>query len=112
MTLRLRGSSSQYVDINASPNAGDATLTLPTDSGTVTVRDASGDTNVGTGVTIGNPSANILTINNTGGERLRITSTGNVGIGLTNPSEKLHTIGDVMIPVSYTHLTLPTTSMV
>ena len=30
-------------------------------------------------------------------ERLRITSTGNVGIGLTNPSAKLHTIGDVMI---------------
>ena len=30
-------------------------------------------------------------------ERLRITSAGDVGIGLTNPSEKLHTIGDVMI---------------
>ena len=30
-------------------------------------------------------------------ERLRITSAGDVGIGLTNPSAKLHTIGDVMI---------------
>tara|TARA_B100001057_G_scaffold87953_3_gene83940 strand:- start:19009 stop:21078 length:2070 start_codon:yes stop_codon:yes gene_type:complete len=32
-----------------------------------------------------------------GNEKVRITSAGNVGIGLTNPTGKLHTIGDVMI---------------
>ena len=55
-----------------------------------------GGVQVATGATISG-STNTITALTNGSERLRITSAGDVGIGLTNPSEKLHTIGDVMI---------------
>ena len=80
MALRLRGSTSGYAEIDAPAVAGDVTLTLPSTTGTINVKDASGNTNVGTGVTFGNPGANIFTINNTGGERLRIAADGTVSI--------------------------------
>ena len=80
MALRLRGSTSGYAEIDAPAVAGDVTLTLPTTTGTINVKDASGNTEVGTGVTFGNPGANIFTINNTGGERLRIAADGTVSI--------------------------------
>ena len=80
MALRLKGSSSGYAEIDASENAGSVTLTLPATTGTINVKDASGTTNVGTGVDLGNPGANIFTISNTGGERLRIAADGSVSI--------------------------------
>jgi len=43
------------------------------------------------------PANDTFTVETAGSERLRVTSTGDVGIGTDNPSEKLHTIGDVMI---------------
>ena len=39
-------------------------------------------------------AANYLTLNTNGLERARITSTGNVGIGTSSPTSKLHIIGD------------------
>jgi hypothetical protein len=80
MALRLKGSSSGYAEIDAAAVAGDVTLTLPSTTGTINVKDGSGTTNVGTGVNLGNPSANIFTISNTGGERLRIAADGSVSI--------------------------------
>ena len=80
MALRLRGSTSGYAEIDAPAVAGDVTLTLPSTTGTINVKDASGNTEVGTGVNLGNPGANIFTINNTGGERLRIAADGTVSI--------------------------------
>jgi len=80
MALRLKGSSSGYAEIDAAAVAGDVTLTLPSTTGTINVKDGSGTTNVGTGVNLGNPSANIFTISNTGGERLRIAADGAVTI--------------------------------
>ena len=80
MALRLRGSTSGYAEIDAPAVAGDVTLTLPSTTGTINVKDASGNTEVGTGVTFGNPGANIFTVNNTGGERLRIAADGTVSI--------------------------------
>jgi hypothetical protein len=46
-------------------------------------------------------SSNITFETNAGNERLRITSGGNVGIGTTSPSEKLHVVGTSQIS-SYT----------
>ena len=80
MALRLKGSSSGYAEIDAAAVAGDVTLTLPSTTGTINVKDGSGTTNVGTGVNLGNPGANIFTISNTGGERLRIAADGAVSI--------------------------------
>ena len=45
--------------------------------------------NVGTGVTIHSPASNILTLGTNDAERLRISSTGNIGIGTENPDHKL-----------------------
>ena len=81
MTLRLNGSTSGYTQIDAAAVAGDNSITLPTIGGAITIKDNSGNTEVGTGVTFNNPSANVLTISNSGGERLRINSSGSIGIG-------------------------------
>ncbi len=45
--------------------------------------------NVGTGASIYSPSDNVLTLGTNNTEKVRITSTGLVGIGTDNPSEKL-----------------------
>ena len=65
----------------------------------------SGDSNCG--ITIADNSGEVsvraigdaLTLNTTSSEteRMRITSAGNVGIGSSSPSEKLHVAGDVLI---------------
>ena len=83
MTLRLNGSTSGFTQIDAAAVAGDNSITLPTLSGAITIKDSSGNTEVGTGVTFNNPSANVFAISNSGGERLHITSDGKFGLGLT-----------------------------
>ena len=81
MTLRLNGSTSGYTQIDAAAVAGDNSITLPTLSGAITIKDSSGNTEVGTGVTFNNPSANVFAISNSGGERLRIDSAGSITAG-------------------------------
>ena len=83
MTLRLRGSTSQYVDITASPNAGDATLTLPTTTGTIRTTSPSGvdgDYTVATGATISG-STNTITGFTNGSERFRVRNDGTFRVG-------------------------------
>ena len=94
-TLKLKGSTSGYVELTAPATAGDNTITLPTTAGTVAVKDASNNVEVGTGVTIGSPSSNVFTVSTNGSERVRVTSTGSVGIGTDNPADgsKLHLQG-------------------
>ena len=86
MTLRLRGSTSQYVDITASPNAGDATLTLPATTGTVRVAGGAGvvdgDYTVATGATISGYT-NAIDFSTDSTHRLRLDPSGRLMLGTT-----------------------------
>jgi len=83
--LKLKGSTSGYVELTAPATAGNNTITLPTTAGTVAVKDASNNTEVGTGVTIGSPSSNTFTVSTNGSERIRVDSSGRLGIGTASP---------------------------
>lgn len=65
---------------------------------------------------IGSPSADTFVVSNSGGtERMRIDSSGNVGIGVSSPAYKLDVLGDVKVGASGNILLVdgnPTTSYV
>ena len=101
-TLKLKGSTSGYVELTAPATAGDNTITLPTTAGTVAVKDASNNTEVGTGVTIGSPSSNVFTVSTNGSERVRVESDGDF---LAKPNNSF----DIQATTSGVSLRLQTT---
>jgi hypothetical protein len=66
-------------------------------SGLVTLGTSSGGTSAGFNA----PEANTFAIVTNNLERLRVSSTGNVGIGTTNPSSSLHVQGSILASGSY-----------
>ena len=111
-TLRLKGSTSGYSELQAPAVAGDQTFILPVEGGTLLTTDSpaptltlesgivtspsltfEGDSNTG----IYSPGANELAITTGGGQRLVADSSGNIGIGTSGPQEKLHLIGKARI---------------
>ena len=81
--------------------AGLSTVTFtdsgPMFSGITTFVDNSGFTfGVGTGSSIFTPASNTLTFGTNSNERIRINSSGNVGLGVNNPTRKLDVSGDVL----------------
>ena len=46
--------------------------------------------------------AGVISFTTSGSERMRVTSSGNVGIGTTSPAQKLHVVGNVRIDDGYT----------
>jgi len=99
------GSASEAMRIDSSGNVGIGTSSPNTklhvlggrstfysgDNYAVGVGNASGEL----GGYMGSPAVNVLSFSEPGGiERMRIASGGNVGIGTTSPSEKLHIQGD------------------
>jgi hypothetical protein len=78
-------SDARYLQLTGGTLSGDLTGTTSTFSGDVTIADKivhSGDTNTA----IRFPAVDTVTVETDGSERLRVTSTGNVGIGTSSPS--------------------------
>jgi hypothetical protein len=77
-------------------SAAAGTFTTVTASGDLTIADKivhSGDTNT----SIRFPAADTVTVETSGTERVRVDSTGNVGIGVTAPTSKLNVVGDQIV---------------
>ena len=100
-TLRLKGSTSGYSELQAPAVAGDQTFILPAAGGTLLTTDSpaptltlesgtvtspsltfEGDSNTG----IYSPGANQLAITTGGGQRLVADASGNIGVGTGSPS--------------------------
>ena len=84
-SLKLYGSTSGYVEIVPQAAAGNNSVTLPNTAGSIAVKDASGNLEVGTGVTVSAPSSNTFTVSTNGSERIRIDSSGRLAVGTTSP---------------------------
>ena len=83
-SLKLYGSTSGYVEIVPEATAGNNSVTLPNTVGSIAVKDASGNLEVGTGVTIAAPSSNTFTVSTNGSERIRVDSSGRALFGTSS----------------------------
>jgi hypothetical protein len=116
----ISGDSSGSVTLSAPAVSGTTVLTLPTTSGTLVVTGGaqtiefadgsaaapsitnSGDTNTGMFF----PAADTIAFTEGGTESMRIDASGNVGIGKTNPSQKLDVAGVAQVSSGSTELQL------
>jgi hypothetical protein len=121
--LRLSNNVTGRSTINASAS-NDQTYTLPALGGTLVTGGASSELifppgtealpglhvqgDVDTGLYA--PAANTLGISTAGSERLRIDSSGNVGIGTSSPTQKLHVIGNTILEANNSYVGLQNAS--
>lgn len=104
-TLRLVGRTTATTgpaeEISVGSNLSLSSLTLdlaasPSITGDLTVADKivhAGDTNT----SVRFPAADTLTVETSGSERMRVTSTGSVGIGTASPAERLDVVGNIKV---------------
>ena len=85
MGIQINGQTDTITAVDGSFTlGGSVTANVTTTSGTLTV---------GTGATVHSPASNTLTLGTNNAERVRINSSGSVGIGTDNPSTLLHVYG-------------------
>jgi hypothetical protein len=82
------GTGGYKVFVLSAPNSG-----LAVNDGTNTIH-LGGD---GNRLFLGIPNATPFTINTNGQERMRVDASGNVGIGVSSPTEKIHVSGNALI---------------
>lgn len=98
--IRIVGDSSGYVELAAPNAAGNNTLELPSSGTKLVGADTSNNLNVtgivtattvsvGSGTSISSPATNVFTLGTNNSERVRIDSSGNIGVGITNPQTLL-----------------------
>ncbi len=81
--------SGTVVELGTNPSI----LTLPDGSASAPTLTNDGDTNTG----IFFPAADTVGITTGGTERARVDSSGNLGLGTTSPSERLHVVGKIAV---------------
>ena len=96
-TLKLKGSTSGYVELTAPATAGDNTITLPTTAGSVVVADGSGNVNV----------SGIITATSFSGSGSALTGVGKIlqvvqGSSTTNTAHNTTSYTDTTLSASIT----------
>jgi len=71
-----------------------------------------GKVSLGAGTSISSPGTNILTLGTNSVERVRVTSTGNIGIGNTNPLYAMHFKNAMSSTPSYIHMEVTGTNTI
>ena len=83
------GTSGQYLETDGSGNMSWSTVSIPDNDKII-----KGESNVSV---INNGSEQFISFTTNSSEKVRIISNGSVGIGLTNPAEKLDVNGTVKV---------------
>ena len=84
--------TSKIVVNNIEADTGVSTVTFGSEISASKIVTSSGEFTVGTGASVSSPATNVLTLGTNNAERVRIDSSGNVGIGTDDPNNtsKLH----------------------